>query len=606
MGSQSLRQKNIYLWDLIPKIPELLWDAPKIVTAIVNNFTVSKNSKLSVGEIFAKTANSYPNNICIYYEDKKWTYREFNNWINRLAHQFQSLGIQNGDVVAIGMENRPELLAIVMALAKIGGIAALLNIAQRKQALIHSITLAKPTFIIIGAEFYEAYSAIRKDIFTIIQKDYIISSDTEIRYKPIPYFEILSEGFPQNEPHSIHDIYAFSPMMYIYTSGTTGLPKASVMSHGRWFKGYSAFGLASLRLTSKDIMYVPLPFFHATAMLVCWSSVVAGGAAMVIKKKFSVSEFWVDIALYKATTFGYVGEMCKYLLNSPLQPDAQALTLTKMIGNGLRPDIWQAFKDRFGIAQIMEFYGSSEGNIAFFNLFNMDATMGFSITDYAVVEYDTVIEKVVKDKKGFLKKVKKNESGLLLGAITERYPYDGYTEKDKTEDTILRNVFKKGDAWFNTGDMVREMGWNHVQFVDRLGDTFRWKGENVSTQEVEGIFHHISDIEDCIVYGVEIPQHNGKAGMACITCSIAEETKIVEPLYHSLAQQLPPYAIPLFIRIAPNTKTTDTFKHIKSHLKKEAFHLPEITDKIYVVDNKSYIPLSSEIYELILEGEFGF
>jgi citronellyl-CoA synthetase len=351
---------------------------------------------------------------------------------------------------------------------------------------------------------------------------------------------------------------------------------------------------------------VPLPLFHATAMLVCWSSVIAGGAAMVIKKKFSVSEFWHDIAYYKATTFGYVGEMCKYLLNSPLQLEEKDNTLTKMIGNGMRPDIWKDFQERFGISHIMEFYGSSEGNIAFFNIFNMEATMGFSITEYAVVEYDTEKETPVKDKKGFLKRVKTNGTGLLLGAITDRYPYDGYTEADKTENTILRNVFQKGDAWFNTGDMVREMGWNHVQFVDRLGDTFRWKGENVSTQEVEGVLNQIEGVEESIVYGVEIPQHNGKAGMACLTISSTAEEYIIPNLYKLLSKELPPYAIPLFVRITQNTLTTDTFKHIKSHLKKDAFHITAYADKVYVLTNRTFILLTSDTYELILEGEFGF
>ncbi len=606
MAAKSQRQKTIHLWNILPKIPALLWDVPKIATAIVNNFTVNKNSKISVGEVFAKAASRYPQNICIYYKDKKWTYLQFHNWVNRLARNLQSLGIKKGDVVVIGMENRPELMATVMALSKIGGIAALLNTAQRKQPLVHSITLVNPTLLLIGEECMPAFMDIKEEVCTYKDSTHVVPLEETDDLPLFPIFDIQSTSFLDSEPVIHDDIYAHTPFLYIYTSGTTGLPKASVMTHGRWFKGYSAFGLASLRLTPKDIMYVPLPLFHATAMLVCWSSVISGGAAMIIKKRFSVSEFWQDIAYYKATTFGYVGEMCKYLLNSPLHPDEANNTLTKMIGNGMRPDIWNTFKNRFGIEQIMEFYGSSEGNIAFFNIFNMEATMGFSITEYAVVEYDTEKETPVKDKKGFLKKVKTNGTGLLLGAITDRYPYDGYTEASKTEKTILRNVFQKGDAWFNTGDMVREMGWNHVQFVDRLGDTFRWKGENVSTQEVEGIINQVSGIAESIVYGVEIPHHNGKAGMACITLTASSDENIIPLLYEKLALELPPYAIPLFVRIAPHTLTTDTFKHIKSHLKMEAYHITEFTEKVFVVSNKSYVSLTMQEYEHILEGEFGF
>ncbi|HMY43493.1 MAG TPA: AMP-binding protein, partial [Chitinophagales bacterium] len=289
----------------------------------------------------------------------------------------------------------------------------------------------------------------------------------------------------------------------------------------------------------------------------------------------------------------------------PENPLEKNSTLKKMIGNGLRPDIWQKFKQRFNIEQVAEFYASSEGNIAFFNVFNLDQTMGFSITSYAIVKYDIEKGAPKLDKNGFMQKVKTNGVGLLIGEINERYPYDGYTEKSKTEQTILRNVFTKGDAWFNTNDLVRDMGFGHTQFVDRLGDTFRWKGENVSTQEVEGIINLIDNVEESIVFGVEIPGCNGRAGMAKI---ILKENKALDMdnLYRLLSNELPAYAVPIFVRIARDAAITSTFKHQKSELKKEGFDINIIKDDVYVLKNKQYILLDKDFHEEICKGDIRF
>jgi citronellyl-CoA synthetase len=606
MSAVLTKKKRVNLFEIITKLPSVIKDLPKIGRAAYNNYVIRVDTEISIGEIFEQTVQQFPDRPCVYYLDRKWTYKEFDEWCNRLANNFLYLGIKKGDVVAVLMENRPELLAISMALAKIGGIGALLNTAQKHKSLIHSFKLANPKLVIIDHKLMPHYEEIASELN--YSPNMVFSLEDENgrtqtpNYKP---FDVKSFSYSSAPPKIDVKIRAKDPNLYIYTSGTTGLPKASIISHGRWIKGYSAFGLTSLRLNEQDILYVPLPFFHATAMVVCWSSVVAGGAAMVIKNKFSVTDFWKDIAKYKATGFGYVGEMCKYLLNTPENPLEKNNTLTKMIGNGLRPDIWNEFKTRFGIEQVAEFYASSEGNIAFFNLFNLDATMGFSVTSYAIVEYDTEKDEPILTRKGYMKKVKNNGVGLLLGEITDRYPYDGYTEKSKTEKTILRNVFTKGDAWFNTNDLVRDMGFGHTQFVDRLGDTFRWKGENVSTQEVEGIINRFEGVAESVVYGVEIPENSGRAGMAKI---VLKENKNLDfnKLYDFLYEELPPYAIPIFIRIAADTDITSTFKYQKSELKKEAFNINIIEDTIYVLIDKQYIPLDKKIYMEIEEGEVRF
>lgn len=605
MSKSEARKKQIGLFEIIGKVPSVIKDLPKIGKAAFYNFTTNVDSEVSIGAIFEETVQKFPEQICVYYLDRKWTYQEFDEWCNRLANHFVAIGIKKGDVVAVLLENRPELLAVSMALSKIGGIAALLNTAQRNKPLIHSIQLAQPKLLLIDHNLIDNYNEIKNTLNFPTNLVFSIADELKRTSSQLKVFDIKSFQYSNQRPNYQPKIFAKDPAMYIYTSGTTGLPKASIISHGRWLKGYSAFGLTSLRLNEKDILYVPLPFFHATAMVVCWSSVVAGGAAIVIKNKFSVSDFWKDIHKYQVTGFGYVGEMCKYLLNTPENPLEKNSTLKKMIGNGLRPDIWQKFKQRFNIDQVAEFYASSEGNIAFFNVFNLDQTMGFSITSYAIVQYDIERGEPKLDKKGFMQKVKTNGVGLLIGEINERYPYDGYTEKSKTEQTILRNVFTKGDSWFNTNDLVRDMGFGHTQFVDRLGDTFRWKGENVSTQEVEGIINLIDSVEESVVFGVEIPGCNGRAGMAKI---ILKENKTldIDNLYRLLSNELPAYAVPIFVRIARNIAITSTFKHQKSELKKEGFDINIIKDDVYVLKNKQYVLLEKDFHEEISKGDIRF
>jgi len=608
MPTAEQSKKTIGFEELIFKLPEVVKDLPKILNALYYNFTITPDSAVSIGEIFNKTVKKYPENVCLYYDDKSWTYAAFNAWINRLANQFLKAGFKKGDVVAVLMENRPELLAISMAMAKIGGVAALINTAQKHKTLLHSLQLAKPKLILIGTELTAHFEDIKEEAKFPDSMVFLVEHDTKkvTKKNKFSFFDIQSAAFSSSEPSLKFKIKAKDANLYIYTSGTTGLPKASIISHGRWIKGYSAFGLTSIRLKENDILYVPLPFFHATAMVVCWTSVIAGGSAIVIKNKFSVSEFWPDIHKYKATGFGYVGEICKYLLNAPVHHLEKNNTLTKMIGNGLRPDIWQSFKDRFQIEQISEFYASSEGNIAFFNVFNVDSTMGFSITSYAIVEYNQENESPVKDRRGFMKKVAANGTGLLLGEITKRYPFDGYTEKSKTEKSILRNVFKKGDAWFNTGDLVRDMGFFHTQFVDRLGDTFRWKGENVSTVEVEGIINQFDGIAESVVYGVQIPKCSGRAGMAKLI--LQKDTKKINlaHFFQYLNEELPSYAVPLFLRINNEAEITSTFKHKKHQLKEEGFDCEKTGKETYVLHNKTYKRVTIETRDEINAGKYRF
>lgn len=597
-------KKEVTLFDLVGKLPSLVLDTPKFLRALFINYTVYPDTKVSVGEYFEKTVRKFPDNKALLHKDRSWTYKELDNWINRLANQFISMGLQKGDVVAILLENRPEIIAVSMALAKIGCVSSMLNTAQRYQPLKHSIFLSKAKLMLVGEELAAHYLEIKDDADIDSNLVYLIKHpESATSFNELPYFDIEAAGFSDKLDISKFDIRAKDACLYIFTSGTTGgLPKAAIFSHGRWVKAYSAFGLTSLRLTGEDIVYVPLPFYHATAMVVCWASIIAGGAALAMRQKFSVSEFWDDINHYKATGLGYIGELCMYLLNAPEHPKEKNNTLLKMIGNGMRPGIWNDFKARFGVEQIAEFYASSEGNIAFFNVFNVDCTMGFTVTGYAIVQYDKENERPVLDKKGRMIKVKTGETGLLLGEITNRYPYDGYTEKNKTEKTIFRDVFKKGDLWFNTGDLVLDMGCRHTQFVDRLGDTFRWKGQNVATTEVESIINLFEGVSESVVYGVEIPGNGGRAGMANIILREGTESIDLQAFCSFLQKELPAYAVPLFIRFSDNTEITGTFKYKKFDLQQEGYDITKIQSPVYFLHDSNYVPFTYEMLRQIDNG----
>ena len=541
-----------------------------------------------LGFLLEQATAKAPNTIAIAHNNVRISYKDFNAWVNQLAAHFANQGLTKGDKAAVYLENRPELLAVCAALAKIGVGAVMVNTSQTGRILLHSLTLVDVSVFIVGEERIADFEDIRAELNPDSDKVYYIA-DCDTRKtvgddKP-NYRNLMAEiaGLSQVNPASTQSIRATDHCFYIFTSGTTGLPKASVISHGRLMKAYGGFGLMAMRLNKKDVFYVTLPFYHATALVVCWSCALAGPATLAIGRRFSASKFWQEASSYGATAIAYVGELCRYLINAPETSYEKTNKVKKMIGNGLRPAIWKPFKERFGVSEVLELYGSSEGNVAFTNVFNFDNTVGFSPINYVLVEYDKDSGEPLRNAKGFMQKAGKHGVGLLLGLIDDKSPFDGYTNKANSEKAIVRDVFKAGDAYFNTGDILRDLGFNHAQFVDRLGDTFRWKGENVSTTELEGVVADQDSISECAVYGVEIPGTNGKAGMVAL--SLAEGTKELDgkAMYNYLSEQLPHYALPVFLRETQQLATTGTFKYQKSDLKKQGFDLAQVDDPMWVL-----------------------
>ena len=386
------------------------------------------------------------------------------------------------------------------------------------------------------------------------------------------------------------------------------MPKAALLTHYRVLGAGYVFGRMVAQFSSDDTIYIPLPFFHGTPLMTGWPSILVNGGALAIARKFSASHFWDDIRKFNATGFNYVGEICRYLMNQPSKPDDSDNPVRVVIGNGLRPEIWLDFKKRFNIPVIGEFYGSSEGNGAFANVLNFDCTCGYSAGGYAIVRYDHEEDKPIRNTRGFMRKVRRGEVGLAIFESTGTSKFQGYTDKNATEAKLYRNAFKEGDEWFNSGDLMRDQGCNHAQFVDRLGDTFRWKGHNVSTTEVEQVLNIFDQISISSVYGVKIPLTDGRVGMAAIVPTSSVDEFDFKKLANLFNNNLAPYAIPIFLRFKPDLSITHTFKFKKVKLKKEGFNLENIEDPLYfkLPNELNYIPLTKKIYESIQNQDYKF
>lgn len=598
--------------DLLRVLPKQLPDLPRRLLGLYYTRIGNREKNLSLAWALQRTVAKYPQRPALIDEQRSLTYAELNAWANRIAAALRTDGVHRGSVVAVMLENRFELLAILAALSKLGAVSALINTTQRGKVLAHSINLVKPSYMVIGEELLPSISDAAPLLEPTPVKRYWVADEDCLQdtgCAPQGWKNLLqhAQGQPENNPVESYQVKMKHPCFYIYTSGTTGLPKASILSHGKWIKAYGGFGHSGLTLNCSDVLYLTLPCYHNNAVTVCWSAAIAAGAAIALRRRFSASAFWADVQFFNATCFGYIGELCGYLLNQPECPEEQNNSLRCMIGNGLRPAIWHTFKARFAIEQVTEFYASSEGNIGFTNVFNFNNTVGFSPATFAIVNYDLEHDRVVRNAKGFMQKTKKNVPGLLISEITDKWPFDGYTDATNSEKVILRDVFKKGDAWFNSGDLMRNIGCKHAQFVDRLGDTFRWKGENVSTTEVESTLLTFAGIEDAVVYGVEIAGASGRCGMAALR--LDSESSFDGPaLAHYLDSQLPGYAVPVFIRLLDHVETTGTFKYKKAELKHSAYNPERVEDPLFVrlPGSDSFTPLTAQVYLAIAAEHYRF
>ena len=561
-----------------------------------------------------RTAARFPTHTAVIFEGQSLTWAELNAKANRCSSALRAQGLVAGDAVSLIMENRIEFLTSLIALNKLGAITALINTNLVGSPLIHCIKITKSKMCIFGEERLQETADVKSDPGLECVKNWLFVKDAGKQLCPA-WATNLEEGAENNtNPAQTNQNTLADVALYMYTSGTTGLPKASVITNRRFLLSSALSYKAGIKCKENDCIYLCLPLYHGTGLFLGAGAAFSTGACMFIRRKFSGSNFLHEVREHRATCFIYIGELCRYLLNIPAQPDDHNTPLTRMMGNGLRPDVWHEFKNRFGVERIAEFYGSSEGNVAFINMLNKDCTVGSTSVPIALVKYDVDADEIVTDENGHCVLVADGEPGLLLGKITEKTSFEGYTSKEETEKKILRDIFETGDAWFNTGDLMKtvdvgfSLGLRHFQFVDRVGDTFRWKSENVSTNEVGEIINAHTQIDFCNVYGVEIPKADGRAGMASLVLTEGLDTLDIESFSSHVNEHLPAYARPVFLRIQSEMDTTGTFKMVKGELRKEGYDLDQVNDLIFVLKPRSdtYVRLTEDFAAILKAGDAGY
>ena len=618
--TQSRKSKS-YLpskWDYIKAWLFSRHVIKRMESVVDEALAVTPESYNNVAILIEKNAKEYPNDAAILFEDVRYTHKEYNEWCNRYANYFQNkVGLNKGDVAIVFITNRPEMMFTIFGLSKIGVISSLINTKQRSNPLVHSINIDPGKVFIIGEELIEAFQDVRQDLKLSDEQSkhlYFVPDNGDVK-KPDEFqnlFDLVKNEDISNPPTS-KTLQAKDPYAYIFTSGTTGLPKAAIITHGHTYDCSIYFADTVVGFDHKDVIYVTTPLFHSHAIQVAYAASLRHGSTIALRRKFSASNFWDDAIKFKATSFNYIGEICRYLYNQPEKPTDRKHNIKKIIGNGLRNEMWRDFKKRFGIKEIYEFYGATEKNAPnIANRFNLNCTVGFTLKPYAIVKYDLDTSEPIRGENGYMIKAKEGEAGLLIAQIETDNLYI-YTDKKADEKKLLRNVFEDGDIYFNTGDLLKEIGkfkkiYSFNQFVDRIGDTFRWKGENVSTEEVESVINEFDQVEMCCVYGVKIPHTEGRAGMVAIISNSQSKDFDFAGFYSMIQENLPEYAVPKFIRFTPNLSTTATLKIKKGNLKKEAFNLEEIEDSIYILlpNSSGYRLLTKEIYSGILNSNYNF
>jgi fatty-acyl-CoA synthase len=584
------RGAHVSLTEIASRVPGVLADMPVIMRGVVTGMLPQPNSKKSIGTVFQERAARYSDRVFLRFGDQRLRYREANAIANRYAAVLAARGVGHGDVVAIMLRNSPNAVLAMLAVVKCGAIAGMLNYHQRGEVLAHSLGLLDAKVLIAETDLVSAVAECG-------------AAGTTDNTLTVEDLERFAASAPATNPASASAVRAKDTAFYIFTSGTTGFPKASVMTHYRWLKALGAFGGLGLRLKRSDTLYCCLPLYHNNALTVALSSVITSGATLALGKSFSASRFWDEVIANGATAFIYIGEICRYLLNQPPKPTDRKHKVRVIAGNGLRPEIWDEFTTRFGIARVCEFYAASEGTTAFINIFNVPRSTGISPLPLAYVEYDPDTGAPLRDESGRVRRVPAGQPGLLLSPVNKLQPFDGYTDKAATEKKLVRNAFRDGDCWFNTGDVMSPQGMSHAAFVDRLGDTFRWKGENVATTEVEAALSSDPAVEECTVYGVEVPRTGGRAGMAAVELRDGAEFD-GKSLARAVYDKLPAYALPLFVRVAKSLEHTTTFKSRKVELREQAYG-SDVKDPLYVLAGRDegYVPYYPEYPDEVASGK---
>ena len=566
---------------------------------------LKENPDLSLGVLIEQLAFEYPDRKALFFGENSWTWSSVNDECNKIANFFRKKNLKNGDTVSIMMENCPEYLFLTGGINKIQGVNALINIHQRKQALVHAFNLSNPEWIVVDGDNLPYLLEVKEDL--PLGNDRILVCSAEVSTKDgLRDLNRELEEIPIENPISTLKAKSKEIALNIYTSGTTGLPKAVTLNNSK-FMHVCIFGVLCLKLDIDDVIYIPQPLYHGLGLMVGWGGAVWRGASIALRKRFSASNFWKDIKKYNATCTLYIGEIPRYLLNRPESEFVKVSPLRKMVGLGLKKDVWERFSSRFNVPHIVEYFASTEIS-GFVNVSGKPGMVGRNVLPgFPIVKVDRDTSEILRNKQGRCILCKPGEVGMALAQVIPNGDFSGYKSKEATEKKLLYNVIEEGDVYFNTGDFLKLHEDRWVSFVERSGDTFRWKGENVSTSEVESIIISFPNVKSSVVYGVEIPGSEGKAGMAALTLynsgnfNLEEFSKFVDT-------SLPRYAIPVFIRIRQNLEVTGTFKLRKVTLKLEGFNQDKISDPLYIWNPKSKCleKLTRNIYNAIKSGNIEF
>ncbi len=588
--------------------------AARLLPGIAKLNAHKPGGRTTVADRIEAQARKIPRAPFMLYRDREQSYAALNARANQVAHWARAQGLARGDVVALCMENRPEYIPSWAGLAKLGVTAALVNTHLTDRGLAHALETSGARHLVVGEECLERFAVAAKLLERPLEPWVVRDPDEPRGAWPAGAQDLdatLAEQ-PETNPDAAlrGELVAGDDLFYIYTSGTTGLPKAARFSHMR-FLAMGDIAAFALKLRQQDVHYCALPLYHSAGGGMLVSSALSSGAAIALRRRFSASHFWDDIRRYEATCFQYIGEICRYLLQQPPRPDDRDHPVRIIIGNGLRADVWQAFSERFGIREVREFYGATEGNAAIMNFENKVGSVGRfpskRLTNARLVRYDVDSDTHVRDADGLCIECQPDEVGELVGRIPT-HPndptgrFEGYTSKEATERKVLRDVFTRGDSWFRSGDLLRQDRAGFFYFVDRIGDTFRWKGENVSTQEVAEQLSAFPGLELVNVYGVEVPGADGRAGMAALV--LTPGVAFDRAAFHRHVQALPRYATPLFVRLLAEQELTGTFKIRKVDLQREGFDPIAVADPIFLRDDaaRAYVPLTPELSAEIRSG----
>ena len=564
----------------------------------------------TVADIFSDTTKENPSKAAIISADtgEIMSFQDVENLINKISNSFHSLGYNSADVVAIYMGNELEYFPLMMGLLKRGIVTALINNNLTGSMLKHCIEAGKCKAIIFHADLRDNIMDIRNSLPGKIQ--YIVIG-ANIDEGNVTSFSTMMAIASTECCEKLENANLNSLASYVYTSGTTGLPKAAIMPATKAVLGTVLFNELT-NVSTEDVIYNVLPMYHTSGSLIFTAQMILKGCTMVLRKKFSASRYADDCRKYGVTYSCYIGEICRYLLNQPHNPLDQSLNIRTMVGNGLRKSLFSAMRNRFGVKNIYEFYAATEGNVLFINNGNVDGAVGYMLVslwflNYAkLIKVDTETGKILRNKKGFGIECYPGEPGQVVCPIGKIHPFSGYTDKDASKKKVAFDVFCAGDSVFLSGDILVKDELGYLYFCDRLGDTFRWKGENVSTTEVENTISKVLNCTDVVVYPVSVPGTEGKGGMAYM--NINQGDFDAQFVTQQLKESLPKYAIPLFIRVGNCVSVTGTHKYQKSKLKKESFD-PKCLDKeeeLYFYSSNKYEKLGLVRYEEIKNGQHNF